>query len=117
MLDKGEICDELRAIAESVGEWGNKLLEEDVFPREDYRELERAGAYLRAFLKSRLASVAPSSDLKFLSLMKIYAREDKSAVEVCVKSVLNHLWYLSEQLVVFAIFDHDLPSSLKPRLH
>jgi hypothetical protein len=39
MLDKGEICDELRAIAESVGEWGNKLLEEDVFTREYYREL------------------------------------------------------------------------------
>lgn len=39
MLDKGEICDELRAIAESVGEWGNKLLEEDVFPREYYRKL------------------------------------------------------------------------------
>jgi hypothetical protein len=39
MLDNGEICDELRAIAESIGEWGNKLLEEDVFPREDYGEL------------------------------------------------------------------------------
>lgn len=32
MLDQGEICDELRAIAQSVVEWGNKLLEENVFP-------------------------------------------------------------------------------------
>jgi hypothetical protein len=53
--------------------------------------------YTEAFLKSRLASAALSCDLKFLSLMKIYAREDKSAAEVCVKSVLNHLWYLSEE--------------------
>ncbi|KZS13024.1 Uncharacterized protein APZ42_021948 [Daphnia magna] len=142
MIDKGEICDELRAIAESVGEWGNKLLEEDVFSREDYRELleltsvylgvvvypfkfRKPGAhhharfmayaiyylkmqllsnsfemsvdevrgvkrmanfialfYTEAFLKSRLASAAPSSDQKFLSLMKIYAREDKSAAEL-----------------------------------
>jgi muconolactone delta-isomerase len=77
-------------------------------------------SYTEAFLKSRLASAAPSSDLKFPSLMKISARENKSAAELCVKSVLNHLWYLSEELVVFAIFENDLPSALRldmvPRL-
>jgi hypothetical protein len=35
-------------------------------------------------------SVAPSDDLKFLSLMKLFSDEDEIAVKSCTKSVLSH---------------------------
>ncbi len=31
--------EEFKVVAESVGEWGEKIYEEEVFPRKDYREL------------------------------------------------------------------------------
>jgi hypothetical protein len=46
--------------------------------------------YVKMFLRSRLASVAPSDDLKFLSLMKLFSDEDEIAVKSCTKSVLSH---------------------------
>ena len=66
--------------------------------------------YTKAFLESRLASCSPAGDLKFLQLMNLYRTQAASVAAICVKSVLNHLWNLTEELVVFAIFDTDLPS-------
>ena len=31
-------------------------------------------------------------------------------IEAVQESMLNHLWYLSQDLAVFALFDEDLPS-------
>ncbi|KZS16493.1 Uncharacterized protein APZ42_017770 [Daphnia magna] len=70
----------------------------------------------RAFLRSRLSSIAPSMDLKYLTDMNIYAKEDADAAVVAIKSVLNHLWYLTEEAVVFAIFDKDLPVTLRQEM-
>lgn len=39
LLDYSELSDELKAVAESVASWGEKLYEEEVLPLEDYREL------------------------------------------------------------------------------
>ena len=39
LLDYSELCDELKAVAESVASWGETLYEEEVLPLEDYREL------------------------------------------------------------------------------
>ncbi|KZR97635.1 Cc8K15.2-like protein, partial [Daphnia magna] len=55
----------------------------------------------RAFLRSRISSIAPSMDLKYLTDMNIYAKEDAEASAVAIKSVSNHLWYLTEEAVVF----------------
>lgn len=38
-LDPGELSEELRDLADSVIEWGTVILEEDTFPRSDYKEL------------------------------------------------------------------------------
>ena len=69
--------------------------------------------YTKAFLESRLASKTPAGDLKFLHQMNLYRTQDASAAAICVKSILNHLWYLTEELVVFAIFDTDLPATVR----
>lgn len=72
--------------------------------------------YTHAFLRSWLSSCSPAGDLHFLSLMKLYRTQDPSASDICVKSILLHLWYLTEELVVFAIFDTDIQDSLRQQI-
>ncbi len=72
--------------------------------------------YTEAFLRSRLATLAPASDLKFLSHMYAYKQVDEIAATAAIKSTSNHLWYLCEELVVFSIFDRELPPDLRQQL-
>ncbi|KZS02306.1 Uncharacterized protein APZ42_000705 [Daphnia magna] len=69
-----------------------------------------------AFLKSRLSTISPAVDLKYLSLMQLYKQENLAAATVAIKSVHNHLWYLTEEAVVLSIFDSELDSALRQRL-
>ncbi|KAK4003149.1 hypothetical protein OUZ56_004931 [Daphnia magna] len=61
-----------------------------------------------AFLRSRLASCAPTVDLQFIGGMCQY-REDgesqKIVADAALSSCKKHLWYLTEELVILAIFD------------
>jgi hypothetical protein len=72
--------------------------------------------YTEAFLRSRLATLAPASDLKFLSHMNAFKQVDEIAATAAIKSASNHLWYLCEELVVFSIFDRELPPDLRQQL-
>ncbi len=67
----------------------------------------------QAFLKSRLASISPALDLKYLSSMSLFKSENEEAAGIAINSILNHLWYLTEELVVLSIFDRELPSTLR----
>lgn len=72
--------------------------------------------YTEAFLKSRLPISSPSNDLKFLAAMNLYEKENKSFAKIVKKSVSNHLWYLTQELVILAIFDQNLPPSLRQNM-
>lgn len=39
MLDHSGLSNDLENLASSVIEWGTRILEEDVFPQSDYKEL------------------------------------------------------------------------------
>ncbi|KZS13011.1 Uncharacterized protein APZ42_021947 [Daphnia magna] len=111
LLDDSEIIGELKAIAESVASWGEQLK----------RNVKRvvnfiAICYVKPFFRSRLASVAPSDDLKFLSLMNSYRDEDEIAAMSFTKSVLNHLWYLTQELVILSIFDREITLSFRQQM-
>jgi muconolactone delta-isomerase len=69
-----------------------------------------------AFLRSRLCSIAPAQDLKYLSLMKFYLTEDESAAKIAIKSIMLHLWYITEELVIFAIFDKELADEVRENI-
>ena len=160
--------------AKSVLNWEQKCLEENVFPREDYRELveltvvflggrvprgfhlRKAGAHHTArfmayaiyalkiemmserfplsqeerrkihrlakfvavihspaYLRSRIAATAPSVDVKYLSALKEYDEEDLEVAQTAIKSVFKHLWYLTEELVVLALFDENLSDNIR----
>ena len=59
---------------------------------------------------------APRLDLQLLkSLVKYKESEEKIATNA-LKKLLNHLWYLSEQLIAFAFFDEDVPIEMKNKM-
>ncbi|KZS01850.1 Uncharacterized protein APZ42_001365, partial [Daphnia magna] len=55
-------------------------------------------------------------DLKYLSMMSLYRKENEIAAASAIKSILNHLWYLSEELVAFSVFYRELAESLRKAL-
>lgn len=69
--------------------------------------------HARPFLQSRLASISPAIDLKHLSQMNSYKKKDEKVANVAIKSISNHLWYLTEELVIFSVFDETLPNALR----
>ena len=71
---------------------------------------------IKAFLQSRLSSIAPLVDLKYLQHMELYKKENAKAAQVAINSIQNHLWYLTEEIVVLSIFDEDLPKTLRKSL-
>ncbi|KAI9553808.1 hypothetical protein GHT06_019076 [Daphnia sinensis] len=66
-----------------------------------------------AFLKSRLSSISPALDLNYLSMMHLYKEENPAAAKIAIESVLKHLWYLTEEVVVLSIFDRKLDPVLR----
>ncbi len=54
-----------------------------------------------ASLRSRLSSPSPAQDLKYLRLMQRYREEDKEVAEAAINSIFNHLWYLTQEVVIF----------------
>ena len=66
-----------------------------------------------AFLKSRFSSISPALDLNYLSMMQLYKEENPAAAKVAIESVLKHLWYLTEEVVVLSIFDGQLDPVLR----
>jgi hypothetical protein len=67
--------------------------------------------YAKYFLQSSLSASAPANDLEFYYSMKEYSTHDKEVAEAALRSISRHLHYLTQELVVFAIFDDHLPSS------
>lgn len=66
-----------------------------------------------AFLRCRLSSISPAQDLRYLRLMQYYREEDRDVADAAIKSILNHLWYVTQEVVVFFLFDSELPADLR----
>ena len=64
--------------------------------------------YSKLFLRSRISVFAPTDDLQFLSAMHWYKQEDMVIANAVIPSIHRHLWYLTEQLIVFALFYESL---------
>ncbi len=72
--------------------------------------------HVRPFLQSRLASMAPASDLEYFALMSKYEDVEEKVAKVAFTSICNHLWYFSDELVVLSMFDESLPGDLKQQM-
>ena len=67
--------------------------------------------YVRAWYKSRIASMAPLQDLNLIKLL--YDNKKQSikdlllsvTIESVIKKYINHMWYLNEELICLSLFD------------
>ena len=66
--------------------------------------------YARLFLRSRIAVFAPIDDLQFIGNMMWFREENETIANAVLLSVSRHCWYLTEELVVLALFNEKLGS-------
>ena len=69
--------------------------------------------HMPAYLRSRIAAIAPSLDFNYLIALRAYKEENSEVTDTAMKSVFNHLWYVTSELVVLAIFDESLSEKLR----
>lgn len=72
--------------------------------------------YTKAWTLCTNPAAAPANDLHFLKSAKNYETVNKGISSVAVKSLLRHLWYLSEELIGLAFFDDGVSSDTKRRM-
>ena len=69
--------------------------------------------YTPYFLTARLPACAPREDLTLWRNMCQFRTHDRQIGDAVKTSIKRHQWYLSEQLVVFCLFDPDLSDNDK----
>ena len=72
--------------------------------------------YAKSFLQSALGPEAPFNDLNLIKAMREYAKLQPEVGATCLRSCNRHLWYLTPQLVVFALVDHAVPEDNKRKM-
>ena len=63
--------------------------------------------YTISCLNASLGADAPYNDLKFIHQMMDYQPVDNEIAEAALQKVLKHRWYLTAELVVFAMFSSN----------
>ena len=61
--------------------------------------------YVTAWYQAPYAPFAPLLDLQLLKDIMEYKTLNTAVAEIALKKFLGHLWYLSEELVIFQFFD------------
>ena len=61
--------------------------------------------YMPYFFRTRLSSEAPRHDLTSWKHMGVYKKYDKDIADEVKKSINCQLWYLTEECIVFCLFD------------
>src|SRR6218665_2936414 len=69
--------------------------------------------YMEHWFRAPTAASAPHSDLQFIKKLHSYHDIDSNIAESAVKAIMNHLWYLTEDLVGVAFFCDDVPYERK----
>ncbi|KAK9892722.1 hypothetical protein WA026_021913 [Henosepilachna vigintioctopunctata] len=64
--------------------------------------------YIKYWFQASTSQSAPRNDLQLLKDLKAFESVNKNLATIALKKILNHLWYLSEELVSLAFFDDEL---------
>jgi hypothetical protein len=69
--------------------------------------------YLYSWYTCQCATSAPQNDLQPLQRLESYKETNEAVAKAASKSFSGHLWYLSEILVGFALFDNEVSAEIK----
>ena len=72
--------------------------------------------YLKSWYTAPVPCSAPQNDLELLKVLVKYKEVDEKVASNATTKMLNHLWYLSEELVAFAFFDDDVSIEMKNKI-
>lgn len=72
--------------------------------------------YIKAWFTSTSAVLAPKQDLELMQKLILYKEQNLSVSQAAIAKLCDHLWYLNEDLAVFALFDKDVPVEIKRRM-
>lgn len=72
--------------------------------------------YLKSWFTAPSAILAPCNDLIFMQELIRYKNVNSSISKAACSKMVNHLWYLSEQLAIISLFDDNVPLSVKQKM-
>ncbi|KAL4718325.1 hypothetical protein ACJJTC_011720 [Scirpophaga incertulas] len=72
--------------------------------------------YIKYWFQASTSQSAPRNDLQLLKDLKAFESVNKNLATIALKKILNHLWYLSEELVSLAFFDDELSVQEKKKM-
>ena len=79
------------------------------------RSLIRASASIKA-VQPFIGADAPINDLILYKKLLKYKELDAEVAEIAISKLSLHLWYLTEEVVVFALFSNKLDNDDKARM-
>ncbi|KAG0719224.1 hypothetical protein GWK47_050941 [Chionoecetes opilio] len=65
------------------------------------------------WMSSTLAADAPANDLQFMKDMMKFKRTDPEIAQAVLQKLVNHKWYLTQEVVPFALFGSRLSDKEK----
>lgn len=72
--------------------------------------------YVKAWFTSSNSVKAPYHDLQFIKELNNFKAINSNLATVAINRFMNHLWYLSPELAIMAIFDEDVPLETKLKI-
>lgn len=72
--------------------------------------------YAEVWFTAPNAIKAPINDILFIKKLYNYKNDDKKIAETALKKFINHLWYLSDECVIFSIFDNRVTIEQKRKM-
>jgi hypothetical protein len=72
--------------------------------------------YVKSWFRCSLAVKAPYTDLCFLKSLKDYENVNESISKAALQKFLQHLWYLTDEIAVLALFDDDVDEETKLKM-
>ena len=68
------------------------------------------------FLQASLSAAGPRLDLELWKHMEKYAVMEPDVAKAAQLSIIRHLWYLTEECVIFSLFDKDVSDGEKAEM-
>src|SRR6218665_717760 len=69
--------------------------------------------YIKAWITAAMPMAAPKNDLQLLDALLKYENRHPAISKATSEKLANHLWYLSDELVVLALFDSEVTVETK----
>ena len=90
------------------------VIPESVVPLENRESVDRMVKFIvifhsRYFLQAFLPAAGPRLDLQYFDDIREYSRYDHEVSTEVRASIMRQLWYLTEELCILSLFDHELP--------